>query len=67
MLEPTTTEYPMMLHSHSALVLIVTAFTCVCVCVLPVVQQSFHQPRDRGHEGDPRLSPRLLLDLLQQT
>lgn len=34
--------------------------------VLPVVQQSFHEARDRRDEGDARLPPGLLLDLLQQ-
>lgn len=33
---------------------------------VPVVEQSLHQSCDRGNEGDARLSPRLLLDLLQQ-
>lgn len=33
---------------------------------VPVVEQSLHQSCDRSNEGDARLSPRLLLDLLQQ-
>lgn len=33
---------------------------------VPVVEQSLHQSCDGGNEGDARLSPRLLLDLLQQ-
>lgn len=33
---------------------------------VPVVEQALHQSCDGGNEGDARLSPRLLLDLLQQ-
>ncbi len=40
---------------------------CVHVYISPVVQQSLHKPCDRGYEGYPALSPRLSLDLLQQT
>lgn len=32
----------------------------------PVIQQALDEPRDRRDEGDPRLPPGLLLDLLQQ-
>lgn len=34
--------------------------------IVPVVEQPLHQSCDGGNEGDARLSPRLLLDLLQQ-
>lgn len=40
---------------------------CTAVYISPVVQQSLHKPCDRGYEGYPALSPRLSLDLLQQT
>ncbi len=54
-------------YKYFCILYLYCAHICTAVYISPVVQQSLHKPCDRGYEGYPALSPRLSLDLLQQT